>query len=89
METRELIAKAMKGRTIYRAAKDWGMPITTLTQYVKGGRLPDFSTAILIADEVGIDHGQMLEMLAQEEKTKKAAIPKGKAASRDESVLVV
>ena len=88
MDLQTAIEKAINGRTLYRVAKDWDIAYPTLFHYVKKGRVPDAATAIKIADDAGLDRGEMLALMAQAEQTKKAALPKGKAASHDESILV-
>lgn len=85
MTLQDAINKAIKDRTLYRVAKDWDMSYTTLHQYVKKGRTPDAETALRIADEAGIDRGDMLVLMAEAEKAKKAATPISAAASSEKS----
>jgi hypothetical protein len=88
MDYRDVIAKATKGKSVNSLARAWGVPQKTLESYIKGFTLPDPSTAIILADEAGIDHGKMLEILAHEYKMKKAARPKGSTAFQNKSSLV-
>jgi hypothetical protein len=67
MSYAEMIAKALKGRSVNAAAKQWGVPQKSLDTYAKGKRLPPFHLALLIADEAGIDRGEAFKMLADEE----------------------
>lgn len=70
MNYAELIEKALRGRTVNKAAKDWGIPQPTLDRYVKG-RMPDFQTALIFAQEAGIDPGEVMKICAEEEARKK------------------
>jgi hypothetical protein len=67
MSYAEVIARALKGRSVNQAAKDWHMQQVTLNNYVKGKRLPDWITAKIIALEAGISGDEMLDTLAKEE----------------------
>ncbi|WP_211453002.1 hypothetical protein [Collimonas antrihumi] len=72
----EVIAKALKGRSINQASKDWGMQQVTLHRYVKGGRIPDALTAKIIAHEAGISGSEMLDLMAEEEQKRRAKTDK-------------
>lgn len=75
----EIVKRALKERTVNAAAKQWGVPQSTLDKYAKGTRLPDYLTAKIIADEAGISGQEMFEALAAEEakmKRKKEKISK-------------
>lgn len=72
----EVIARALKGRSILQASKDWNMQQVTLNRYVKGVRIPDFFTAKIIAQEAGISGGEMLDMLAEEEIKRRSKLDK-------------
>lgn len=67
----ELIEKAIRGRSVNRAAKDMGINQRSLDRYAKGERLPDFQTALLLAREANISPGEMLLLLAAEEHRRK------------------
>ena len=76
MSYRELIAKAMQGRSVNQTAHDLGMPQPTLNRYVRGDRLPDYTTAFLLAKEAGVDPREMFLALVEEEAKKKGALEK-------------
>lgn len=63
----EIVKRALKERTVNAAAKQWGVPQSTLDKYAKGTRLPDYLTAKIMADEAGISGQEMFEALAEEE----------------------
>lgn len=65
----EIVKRALNGRSVNAAAKQWGIPQPTLDRYVKG-RLPNYRTALKMAHEAGISGDEMLQTLAEEE-TKK------------------
>lgn len=66
----EFIAKALKGRSVNRAAKDLGIGQRSLDRYVKGERLPDYRTALLLAKEAATTPGEAMMILAREEERK-------------------
>eukprot|EP01037_Dinobryon_pediforme_P024059 gene24059-25711_t len=51
MDYQEVIVRALKGRSVTATAKAWGLPQKTLDRYAKAERLPDYETAMKIADE--------------------------------------
>jgi transcriptional regulator with XRE-family HTH domain len=67
MNYEELIAMALKGRSVLSMSKQWGVAHGTLNRYVKGERMPDFDTALKIANEAGVDPGEAFETLAKTE----------------------
>ena len=67
----EVIAKALKGRSVNATAKAWNMQQVTLDRYVKAKQLPNYIIAKKIAEEAGISYGEMLELLALEEEKRK------------------
>jgi len=67
----EFIAKALKGRTVNKAAKELGIPQPSLDRYAKGQRLPDYRTALILAREAGINPGETMLILATEEERRK------------------
>lgn len=77
MDYSQLIVKALKGRSVNKAAQDWGMPQKTLDRYAKAERMPDYQTALIIAQEAGVDPGEVMRVCAAEEAKKK---PRGAAA---------
>jgi len=72
MSYAELIQRALKGRSVNRAAKDWHVNQMSLNRYVKGQRLPSYEIALLMAKEAGISAGEAMETLAAEEKKMKS-----------------
>lgn len=72
MNYAELIDKAMKGRAVLAVAREWGINNVTLTRYVKGERMPDFDTALKMIKEAGLGTAEGFEMLAEEERSRKA-----------------
>lgn len=68
----ELIERALKGRSVYAAAKQWSIPQKTLDNYANGKRLPGYRIAKLLANEAGIEDGEAFRMLAEEEEKMKA-----------------
>lgn len=76
MSYRELIEKALHGRSVNQAAKDLGMQQTTLNRYVRGDRLPDYTAAFALAKEAGVDAATMFLALVEEEARKKGLMEK-------------
>ncbi|MHA4871596.1 helix-turn-helix domain-containing protein [Duganella sp. PWIR1] len=72
MNYEEMIAKALKGRSVNSMAKAWGIPQTRLDRYVKGIHMPDYTTGLKLAKEAGISPGEAFEILANEEQHHKA-----------------
>lgn len=71
MSYQELIAKALHGRSVNKAAKEIGIPQQTLNRYARGERLPEYSMALLLAEEAGMDLKEVFLMLAQEDARRK------------------
>src|ERR1700741_5234658 len=71
MEYQELIAKALKGRTVSAVSKVWGVPQPTLSRYAKGERMPDWNTGLKISKDAGIDPTEAFEVFAAEERSHK------------------
>lgn len=69
----ELIAMALKGRSVNSMAKVWGLPQPTLDSYVKGKAMPDFDTALKITREAGAPEKEAWEALAERTRMHKAA----------------
>lgn len=76
MSYRELIEKALHGRSVNQAAKDMAVQQVSLNRYVRGDRLPDYTTAFLLAKEAGVDPREMFLALVEEEAKKKGALEK-------------
>ena len=67
----DLIAQALKGRSVNKAAQDWGIPQQTLDRYVKGKTMPDYQTALVISRDAGVEAGTVMRICAEEESRKK------------------
>ena len=72
MNYSELIARALNGRSTYAVAKLLGINQVTLSRYIKGERLPDFDTALKLANEAGVAPGEAFETLAAEQRMHKS-----------------
>jgi DNA-binding XRE family transcriptional regulator len=71
MDYREMIVKALNGRSVNATAKEWGLPQKTLESYVKEKCLPDYDTALMMANAAGIGVEEAFKMLAKEAKLRK------------------
>lgn len=71
MSYKELIERALHGRSVNQAAKDIGMAQVTLNRYVRGDRLPEYAQAVLLAKEAGVDPREALMTLAMEDMKRK------------------
>lgn len=76
MTYEEFIATALKGRSVNSLAKQWGVPQTTLNGYVLGRSMPDFSTAMIMAKEAGIEEAEAFKLLAAEDAKRKNRVEK-------------
>lgn len=76
MSYRELIERALHGRSVNQVARDLGMQQVTLNRYTRGDRLPDYTTAFLLAKEAGIDPRDMFMALVEEDAKKKGLLEK-------------
>lgn len=72
MNYEELIAKALKGRSVNSMAKAWGVPQPTLDTYVKGKAIPDFDTALKMVREAGVTETEAWEALAEKTRLHRA-----------------
>lgn len=72
MNYNELIAKALKGRSVNSMAKTWGLQQKTLDRYVKGESMPDLDTVLKIVKEAGVAADDALETLAAEQRAHKS-----------------
>ncbi len=77
MSYKELIERALHGRSVNQAAKDLGMRQNTLNRYARGERLPDYDDALRLAHEAGIDDAEAFNILAEEAARKKQAKSSG------------
>jgi len=71
MNYQEMLQKALQGRSVCEVSRLWGVPQSTLNRFIRGERLPDFHTALRIAEEAEIAPGDALRMLAKEEQIRK------------------
>ncbi|MGT2454107.1 helix-turn-helix domain-containing protein [Cupriavidus basilensis] len=71
MSYQELIVKALHGRSVNKAAQEMGIPQPTLNRYARGERLPEYSMALLLAKEAGMDLKEVFLMLAHEDAKRK------------------
>ena len=74
MSYKEMIVKALKGKSVNATAKIWGMPQSTLDRFARGESLPDYRTALMIAKEAGISAEEAFIALAEEEEKKKGKV---------------
>jgi hypothetical protein len=68
MRYEELIERALKGRSVNKAAKDWGVPQRSLDNYSKGIRLPGFELAMKIATDAGVSLEDAFRVFADYER---------------------
>ncbi|AVA32830.1 transcriptional regulator with XRE-family HTH domain [Cupriavidus metallidurans] len=73
MSYRELIERALHGRSVLKAAMEMNVPQPTLRKYCNGERLPDYLTAWKIAQEAGMEPGEVFALLAEEEAKRKGS----------------
>ncbi|AIY41691.1 hypothetical protein LT85_2533 [Collimonas arenae] len=71
MNYADLIVKALDGASINAKAKEWGVPQKTLESYAKAKTLPDYDTALMMANAAGIGIEEAFKMLAKEAKLRK------------------
>lgn len=71
MNYSEMIEKALGGESVNKKAKEWGVPQQTLDRYVKEKTLPDYDTALMMANAAGIGVEEAFKMLAKEAKLRK------------------
>lgn len=75
----EMMKRALKQRSVNAAAKDWGVPQSTLDAYVKGQSIPDFTVAKKIAMDAEIGLDEAFDLFAKQQailKSKKEKISK-------------
>ncbi|GAA0834714.1 helix-turn-helix domain-containing protein [Cupriavidus pauculus] len=76
MSYTELIQRALHGRSVLQAAKELGLPQSTLHNYCSGKRMPDYLTAFMLAKEAGVDPREMFMALVEEDAKKKGVLEK-------------
>lgn len=73
MNYEQFIEKAKNGRTVAALADALGVQKMTLNRYMRGDRLPDYETALLLAREADISPGEAMVLLAEEQRRRKHA----------------
>lgn len=76
MSYQELIARALHGRSVNQAAKDFGVPQKTFESYVKAKSLPTFDVALQLAHEAAIEEAEAFKILAAEAAARKGITAK-------------
>jgi transcriptional regulator with XRE-family HTH domain len=71
MDYIEVMRRAINGRTVNAAAKDMGLPQQSLSRWVNGKNIPDYSSAAIIAAEAGVSLGEMMRVLVEEDQRRK------------------
>lgn len=67
----DLIAFAIKDRSINGLAKTWGIPQKTLENYAKGKSLPSYTALSIFAREAGISTSEAVQIMIAEEQRRK------------------
>ena len=71
MTYKELIEKALNGRSVNKAAKEIGLRQVYLNRYKNNKSLPNYCDALILAKEAGINAAEAFEIFAEEERTRK------------------
>ncbi|MFX3555722.1 hypothetical protein V8921_20635 [Ralstonia mannitolilytica] len=66
MSFREVIERALHGRSVRQAALSMGMYQQKLQRFYAGKCLPEYDDALKIAEEAQVDPGEVLKILAAE-----------------------
>lgn len=82
MEYAELIDRAKHGRSVNEMAKELGIPQSTLNRYARGDGLPDYTTALILAREAGINAIEVLRTIAFEDARRKGMLDTAKKVFR-------
>lgn len=75
MDYQDLIAKALRGRSVRRAAQMWDIPAPTLDRYARGERTPDVGTILKIIEDSGVSADEALKVIAAQEQLQKDGRP--------------
>ncbi|EHP38872.1 hypothetical protein OR16_34743 [Cupriavidus basilensis OR16] len=78
----ELIEKALRGRSVNKAAHDMGITQTLLNKYKLGVNLPGFLNALILAKEAGVSENEAMRVLALEEAKRKGMLDQVKQVFR-------
>lgn len=73
MNYSDVMARALKGRSINAAARDMGLPQQSLSRWVLGKNLPDYSSAAVLAAEANVSLGEMMRVLVEEDQRRKVS----------------
>lgn len=71
MNYSDVMARALKGRSVNAAARDMGLPQQSLSRWVLGKNLPDYSSAAILAAEASVSLGEMMRVLVEEDQRRK------------------
>jgi transcriptional regulator with XRE-family HTH domain len=88
MSYMEMIARALQGRSVNKAAKELGIPQKSLDTYAKGQRMPSYSVARKLADAAGISYEEAFKALAEQEELKAKTHAKVEQFSRSFNSLL-
>lgn len=73
MNYSDVMARALKGRSVNAAARDMGLPQQSLSRWVLGKNLPDYSSAAILAAEANVSLGDMMRVLVEEDQRRKVS----------------
>jgi hypothetical protein len=71
----EFFEKALAGRSVNQASKDWGIPQVTLNKWKHKKGLPDYDIAVLMAMDAGVTAAEAMKVLARETAIRKQRAP--------------
>jgi len=74
---------------VNHVAHEWGIAQSSLNKYVKGDRVPTYQIAKILAREAGIDQGQVLDIIAEEEASKKPMVRMGQLGLALSTLILV
>jgi len=75
MEYQELIDRALRGRSVRKAAMMWDVPPPTMDRYARGERTPDVGTILKIIEDSGVSADEALKIIAAQEQLRKDGGP--------------
>ncbi len=73
MNYSDVMERALKGRSVNAAARDMGLPQQSLSRWVLGKNLPDYSSAAILAAEANVSLGEMMRVLVEEDQRRKVS----------------
>ncbi|MEO7493897.1 MAG: helix-turn-helix transcriptional regulator [Massilia sp.] len=68
----DLIVKALRGRKVTEAARDWGVRQPTLYKWFNGQGLPNFSTVKKLAEDAELSTETVVDILAATEQIRES-----------------